>query len=56
MLRQVDLLILAHDRGRRLTDEELHRLRENQLIWRRDLDKFKQRLASATIEPPTRVQ
>jgi hypothetical protein len=30
MLRQLDLLILAHDRGSKLTDDELRQLRENQ--------------------------
>jgi hypothetical protein len=56
LLRQIDLLMLAHESGRHLTDAELKQLREHQTIWRSDLERLRQRLASVTIEPPTRVQ
>jgi hypothetical protein len=56
LLRQIDLLMLAHESGRHLTDAELKELREHQTIWRSDLERLRQRLASVTIEPPTRVQ
>jgi hypothetical protein len=48
--------MLAHESGRHLTDAELKQLREHQTIWRSDLERLRQRLASVTIEPPTRVQ
>jgi hypothetical protein len=52
LLRQIDLLIFAHESGRKLTDAELEQLHDHQKIWRRDLE----RRASVMIEPPTRVQ
>ena len=56
LLRQIDLLIFAQESGRRLTDAELKQLKDHQTIWRRDLERLRNRLASVTIEPPTRVQ
>jgi hypothetical protein len=57
LLRQIDLLILASESGRTLTEAELKQLlHQHQKIWRRDLERLRQRLASVTIEPPTRVQ
>jgi hypothetical protein len=56
LLRQIDLLTLAHESERQLTDTELRQLHEHQTMWRSDLERLRQRLASVTIEPPTRVQ
>jgi len=56
LLRQIDLLIFAQESGRRLADPELTQLKDHQTIWRRDLERLRNRLASLTIEPPTRVQ
>jgi hypothetical protein len=56
LLRQIDLLILAHESERQLTDTKLRQLHEHQTMWRSDLERLRQRLASVTIEPPTRVQ
>jgi hypothetical protein len=56
LLRQIDLLIVAQESERRLTDAELTQLQDHQTIWRGDLERLRHRLASLTIEPPTRVQ
>ena len=56
LLRQIDLLIVAQESGRRLTDAELKQLHDHQTICHRDLERLRQQLASVTIEPPTRVQ
>ena len=56
LLRQIELLIVAQESGRRLTDAELKQLHDHQTIWRGDLERLRNRLASLTIEPPTRVQ
>jgi hypothetical protein len=56
LLRQIDLLISAHESGRPLTGAELKKLHDHQSVWRRDLERLRQRLASVTIEPRTRVQ
>jgi hypothetical protein len=56
LLRQIDLLIFAQESGRQLTDAELKQLHDHQTIWRRDLERLRNRLASLTMEPPTRVQ
>jgi hypothetical protein len=57
LLRQIDLLIVAQESGRRLTDAEFTQLHDDhQTIWRRDLERLRNRLASLAIEPPTRPQ
>ena len=56
LLRQIDVLIVAQESGRRLTDAELTQLHDHQTIWRCDLELLRNRLASLTVEPPTRVQ
>ena len=38
------------------TEQQITDARKHLERWRKDLDKLKQRLASVTIEPPTRVQ
>jgi hypothetical protein len=38
------------------TDQQIAEARQHLDRWRADLDKLKQRLASLTIEAPTRVQ
>jgi hypothetical protein len=56
LLRQIDLLIFAQESGRQLTDAELKQLHDHQTISRCDLERLRNRLASITIEPPTRMQ
>ena len=56
LLRQIDLLSFAQESGRRLTDPELKQLHGHQTIWRGDLERLRNRLASLTIEPPQRPQ
>jgi hypothetical protein len=56
LLDQLDLLRLAHDAGRPLTDAEAAKLRDASALLRQQLEKLRQRLASMTIEPPTSVQ
>jgi hypothetical protein len=56
LLDQIDLLLLAHDAGRLLTDAEVQKLRETSALWRQQLDRLRQRLNSVMIAPPTRVQ
>jgi hypothetical protein len=41
---------------RQLTQADVERLREHAALWRQQLERLRQRLASVTIEPPTRVQ
>jgi len=55
LLDQLDLL-LSHAAGRRLTDAEAEQLREASAVWRQQLGKLRQRLASVTVEPPSRPQ
>ena len=56
LLRQIDLLIFAQESDRRLRDAELKQLHDHQTMWRGDLERLRNRLASRPIEPPTRVQ
>ncbi len=56
LLEQIDRLIVVSEAGRRPTDAELQQLREHQILWRGQIERIRQRLASVTIEQPTRVQ
>jgi hypothetical protein len=49
LLRQIDLLIFAQESGRRLADAELKQLHDQQTMWRRDLERLRNRLAILTI-------
>jgi hypothetical protein len=52
----VDRIVVGFDDGRQLTHADVERLREHSTLWRQQLERVRQRLASVTIEPPTRVQ
>jgi hypothetical protein len=56
LLNQLDLLLLAYEAGRPLTDAEAQKLKDASALWRQQLEKLRHRLASVTIEPPSRVQ
>ena len=51
-----DRIVIGFDDGRQLTQADVERLREHSALWRQQLEKLRSRLASLTIEPPTRVQ
>jgi hypothetical protein len=55
LLDVTDRIVAAFDDGRQLTAGDLERLREHAALWREQLERLRQRLASVTIEPPTRV-
>jgi hypothetical protein len=54
LLDLFDTLVRAYEAGQQPTSADVARLREG--LWREQLDRLRQRLASVTIEPPTRVQ
>jgi hypothetical protein len=56
LLDLVDRIVVGFDDGRQLTQADVERLREHSALWRQQLERLRQRLASVTIEPPTRVQ
>jgi hypothetical protein len=56
LLDLVDRIVIGFDDGRQLTQADVERLREHSALWREQLERLRQRLASVTIEPPTRVQ
>ena len=51
----VDRIVVGFDEGQ-LTAAEVQRLREHSALWREQLERLRQRLASVTLEPPQRVQ
>jgi hypothetical protein len=56
LLDLVERVVVGFDDGRQLTQADVERLREHSTLWRQQLERLRQRLASVTIEPPTRVQ
>ena len=52
----VDRIVVGFDEGSQLTAAEVQRLREHSALWREQLERLRQRLASVTLEPPQRVQ
>ena len=56
LLDLVERIVVGFDDGRQLTQADVERLREHSTLWRQQLERLRQRLASVTIEPPTRVQ
>ena len=56
LLALVDRLVIGFDDGRQLTLADVERPREHSAPRRQQLERLPQRLASVTIEPPTRVQ
>jgi hypothetical protein len=49
-------LLTTFEEGIRPPAQKLAELREHQALWQEQLERLRQRLASVTIEPPTRVQ
>ena len=56
LLLLVDHIVVGFDEGRQLTAADVQRLREHSALWREQLERLRRRLASVTLEPPTRVQ
>jgi hypothetical protein len=56
LLDLVDRIVVGFDGGQQLTQADVERLREHSTLSRQQLERLRQRLASVTIEPPTRVQ
>jgi hypothetical protein len=56
LLDALDTLLVAYVAGQQPTAADVERLQDHSALWRQQLDRLKQRLASLTIEPPTRVQ
>ena len=56
LLNLTEKLQLALESGVPMSDEDGARLRAGISNWRAQMDTFKQRLASLTIQPPDRVQ
>jgi hypothetical protein len=58
LLDLMERIVVGFDDGRQLTQADVERLREHSTLWRQQLERLRvrQRLASVTIEPPTRVQ
>ena len=56
LLDLMERIVVGFDDGRQLTQADVERLRQHSALWRDQLERLRQRLASVTIEPPTRVQ
>jgi hypothetical protein len=56
LLDLIDRIAAGFDQGRQLSAADVERLREHSTLWHEQLERLRQRLASVTIEPPTRVQ
>jgi hypothetical protein len=56
LLDALDVLLVSYVAGRQPTAGDVERLTEHSPLWRQQLEKLRSRLASLTIEPPTRVQ
>jgi hypothetical protein len=56
LLDLVNRIVAGFEAGHQLTDADVQRLREHGALWQQQLERLRQRLASVTIEPPTRVQ
>ena len=53
LLDLVDRIVVGFDDGRKRTSNDFP---EHSTLWRQQLERLRQRLASLTIEPPTRMQ
>jgi hypothetical protein len=56
LLDALDTLRASLEAGHQPTVGDLQRLREHSALWRRQLDRLRQRLSSIVIEPPSRPQ
>jgi hypothetical protein len=55
LLDALDVLLVSYVAGQQPSTGDVERLIEHSALWRQ-LEKLRSRLASLTIEPPTRVQ
>ena len=56
LLDALDVLLVSYVAGQQTSAGDVERLTEHSTLWRHQLEKLRSRLASFTIEPPTRVQ
>jgi hypothetical protein len=56
LLDTPDVLLVSYVAGQQPSSGDIERLTEHSALWRQQLEKLQSRLASLTIEPPTRVQ
>ena len=56
LLDALDVLLASSVAGQQPSTGDLERLTEHSALWRQQLEKLRSRLASLTIEPPTRPQ
>ena len=56
LLDALDVLLASYVAGEQPSTGDVQRLREHSELWRQQLERLKQRLASVTIEPPSRPQ
>jgi hypothetical protein len=56
LLDALDVLLVSSVAGQQPSADDIERLTEHSALWRQQLEKLRSRLASLTIEPPTRPQ
>ena len=56
LLDAPDVLLVSYIAGQQPSAGDVERLTEHSALWRQQLEKLRSRLASLTIEPPTRPQ
>jgi hypothetical protein len=52
----LDVLLVSYVAGQQPSAGDVERLTEHSALWRQQLEKLRSRLASLTVEPPTRLQ
>jgi hypothetical protein len=56
LLDALDVLPVSYVAGQQPSAGDVERLTKHSALWRQQLEKLRSRLASLTIEPPTRPQ
>jgi hypothetical protein len=56
LLGALDVLLASYAAGDTWSAGDMQTLQKQSELWREQLERLKQRLASVTIEPPKRVQ
>jgi hypothetical protein len=56
LLTLLEGLLASVEADARPSSDDIDALRRHASVWRTQLDKMRRRLASATVEPPGRVQ
>jgi hypothetical protein len=56
LLEALDVLLVSYVADQQPSAGDVERLTEHSALWRQQLEKLRSRLASLTIEPPTRPQ